>query len=70
MIEFFLKRLLRKWLKKKLNRKELLVKDNERVFLWVYNSPIKEWKDRIWVAQNSTIHDTQTLSKRLSYIHS
>jgi len=70
MIEIFLKRLLRKWLKKKLNRKELLVKDNERVFLWVYNSPIKEWKDRIWVAQNSTIHDTQTLSKRLSYIHS
>lgn len=47
------KKVLRKWLKKKVYTKNNLLKHNIARFEWVYNSPLHEWRDRIWVLVNN-----------------
>lgn len=53
MIQNLIKKVLRKWLKKKVYTRNVLLTHNIARFEWVYNSPIQEWKDRIWVLNNS-----------------
>ena len=49
VVEQIIKKVLRKWLKKKLYNDNLPLSRNIARFEWVYNSPLKEWRDRIWV---------------------
>lgn len=53
MIQNIIKKMLRKWLKKKLYVARDLVATNVTRFEWVYNSPLHEWRDRIWVVKHS-----------------
>lgn len=48
-----IKKMLRKWLKKKLYDSSERLAANVTRFEWVYNSPLHEWRDRIWVAKHS-----------------
>lgn len=52
MIEKIIKRVLRKWLKKKLYEDRTPLSVNIERFEWVYNSPLKEWRDRTWVIKH------------------
>lgn len=47
-IEGKIKRMLRKWLKKRVYRQGIGYSANEERFKWVYDAPLREWKDRIW----------------------
>lgn len=49
MIQNIIKKVLRKWLKKKVYSNASPIANNIARFEWVYNSPLKEWRDRIWV---------------------
>lgn len=51
MIQNIIKRMLRKWLKKKIYRTDIFLSTNVANFEWVYNSPLNEWRDRIWVVK-------------------
>lgn len=46
--EKLIKKVLRKWLKKKLYI-NAPISTNIARFEWVYNSHLKEWRDRMWV---------------------
>lgn len=47
--EKIIKKVLRKWLKKKLYNDNIPLTRNIARFEWVYISPLKEWRDRIWI---------------------
>lgn len=49
MIQNIIKKMLRKWLKKKLYSSSFLFATNVARFNWVYDSPLRQWRDRIWV---------------------
>ena len=49
--EKLIKKVLRKWLKKKLYI-NAPISTNIARFEWVYNSHLKEWRDRIWVVNH------------------
>lgn len=49
MIQEIIKKVLRKWLKKKLYSNYQTLTANIARFNWVYNSPLREWRNRIWV---------------------
>lgn len=51
MIQNIIKKVLRKWLKKKLYKGGYGIPLNEKRFAWVYNSSIRQWKDRILGSQ-------------------
>ena len=51
-IEGKIKRMLRKWLKKKMYCQGRRLSSNEERFYWVYDAPLREWKDRIWCLEN------------------
>lgn len=53
MIQKLIKKVLKRWLKKKVYTKNNLLKHNTERFEWVYNSPLYEWRDRIWVLVNN-----------------
>lgn len=53
MIQNLIKKVLRKWLKKKVYTRNNPLTLNIARFEWVYNSPLHEWRDRIWVLNNS-----------------
>ena len=48
MIQNIIKKMLRKWLKKKLYSSSFLFATNVARFNWVYDSPLRQWRDRIW----------------------
>lgn len=52
MIQMIIKKVLRKWLKKKVYNDFLSISTNVARFEWVYNSPLHQWRDRIWVVTN------------------
>lgn len=54
MIQNLIKKVLRKWLKKKVYTRNVLLTHNIARFEWVYNSPLHEWRDRIWVLVNNS----------------
>lgn len=54
MIENIIKKMLRKWLKKKVHADGLPLTASAAKFNWVYESPLSQWRDRIWVVQNTT----------------
>lgn len=47
-----IKKVLRKWLKKKVFANIPLANNIAR-FEWVYNSPLHQWRDRIWVVSHN-----------------
>lgn len=49
--EKLIKKVLRKWLKKNLYI-NAPISTNIARFEWVYNSHLKEWRDRMWVIKN------------------
>jgi hypothetical protein len=57
MIQNIIKKVLRKWLKKKLYNRNSSTSTNIARFKWVYDSPLRQWRDRIWVIKqhNKTI---------------
>lgn len=67
MIQNIIKKLLRKWLKKKLYNSNSLTSTNVERFKWVYDSPLRQWRDRIWVVKqhNKTITGIDFLDKVL-----
>lgn len=56
-IEEKLKRMLRKWLKKRLYRSGIGFDSNKERFLWVYDAPLREWRDRIWCLDNEELYN-------------
>lgn len=44
MIQNIIKKVLRKWLKKKVYKGGYGIPLNEKRFAWVYKSPIRQWK--------------------------
>ena len=49
MIQNIIKKVLRKWLKKKVIAHTGAFSPHfKEYFEWVYNAPIREWKDRLW----------------------
>ncbi len=53
MIENIIKKMLRKWLKKKLYTSGDKLSLNIDRFNWVFGSPLHKWKGRIWVVKNN-----------------
>lgn len=54
MIQNIIKKVLRKWLKKKLFNGGSLIETNIARFEWVYNSPLHQWRDRIWIIKQQS----------------
>lgn len=67
MIQNIIKKVLRKWLKKKLYNRDSFTTTNIARFEWVYNSPLHQWRDRIWLVKqhNKTIAGIDFLDKVL-----
>lgn len=67
MIQNIIKKVLRKWLKKKLYNRDSFTTTNIERFEWVYNSPLHQWRDRIWLVKqhNKTIAGIDFLDKVL-----
>jgi hypothetical protein len=67
MIQNIIKKVLRKWLKKKLYSSSFLFTTNVARFKWVYDSPLRQWRDRIWVVKqcDKTIAGIDFLDKVL-----
>lgn len=51
MIQNIIKKVLRKWLKKKVYNSYQTLSTNITRFKWVYDSPLHQWRDRIWVVK-------------------
>lgn len=58
------KKVLRKWLKKKLYI-NAPISTNIARFEWVYNSHLKEWRDRMWVIKNCPENRDKCLNEYL-----
>lgn len=52
-VEEKVKRMLRKWLKKRIYTERFSFEINNKRFDFVYDAPIHEWRDRIWCLGNS-----------------
>lgn len=67
MIQNIIKKVLRKWLKKKVYSNHQTLSTNIARFDWVYNSPLHQWRDRIWIVKqhNKTIAGIDFLDKAL-----
>ena len=67
MIQNIIKKVLRKWLKKTVYSKDSLITNNIARFEWVYNSPLHQWRDRIWLVKQhgKTISGIDFLDKVL-----
>lgn len=63
--EKIIKKVLRKWLKKKLFNNNFPINQNAARFEWVYNSPLKQWRDRIWVIKHCPINRDKCLNEYL-----
>ncbi len=65
MIQKVIKKVLRKWLKKKVYTNSYPLTTSIARFEWVYNSPLKEWRDRIWVVHHYPYKSTEGYDKYL-----
>ena len=67
MTQNIIKKMLRKWLKKKVYNSSFLYTRNVARFKWVYDSPLRQWRDRIWVVKqcDKTIAGIDFLDKVL-----
>ena len=54
MIQNLIKKALRKWLKKKVYNSNQTLSKNIAHFEWVYNSPLYQWRDRIWIIKQQS----------------
>lgn len=70
MIQNAIKKMLRKWLKKKLHCKNISLTSNVANFEWVYSSPLCEWRDRIWVVNHCRCIGKDECNKYLEFITS
>ena len=65
MIQNIIKKVLRKWLKKKVYKGGYGLDLNQKRFGWVYNSPIRQWKDRIWILKHTAVGTTESFLNSL-----
>lgn len=64
MIQTIIKKMLRKWLKKKvMTHTGAFSPHFNAYFEWIYNAPLREWKDRLWCMRYAEI--TSQLDKIL-----
>ena len=70
MIQNIIKKVLRKWLKKRLHNKSLSLASNVENFKWVYNSPLHEWRDRIWIVNHCRCIGNDSCNEYLEYFYS
>lgn len=68
MIQNIIKKVLRKWLKKKLYSSSFLFTTNVARFKWVYDSPLRQWRDRIWVVTHTKYINMDLYNKHLEYL--
>lgn len=68
MIQNIIKKVLRKWLKKKLYNSSFLYTTNVARFKWVYDSPLRQWRDRIWVVTHTKYTNMDLYNKYLEYL--
>ena len=66
MIEQIIKKMLRKWLKKKVFIYGQPLRVNVIYFNWVYKAPLQQWKDRVWVTRHCPCTGEEGLSRMLS----
>lgn len=64
-IEGKIKRMLRKWLKKRVYRQGISFSSNDERFKWVYDAPLREWKDRLWCIDNNELYNNPDLLLKL-----
>nr|DAG88085.1 MAG TPA: hypothetical protein [Crassvirales sp.] len=67
MIQNIIKKVLRKWLKKKLYNSNHLLTTNIARFEWVYNSPLHQWRDRIWIVTHTKHRDMDLCNRYFEY---
>lgn len=63
MIEKIIKKLLRKWLKKELYTVADKLSLNKERFDRVFDAPLRQWRDRIWVVQNNPYSSAEYCSR-------
>ena len=66
MIQNIIKKVLRKWLKKKVFA-NIPIANNIARFEWVYNSPLREWRDRIWIVTHTKYRDMDLCNRYFEY---
>lgn len=64
-IEGKIKRMLRKWLKKRVYRQGISYSSNDERFKWVYDAPLREWKDRLWCIDHGELYNNPDLLLKL-----
>lgn len=70
MVQELIKKVLRKWLKKKVYA-NIPIANNIALFEWVYNSPLYEWRDRIWIVTHCPYTGEEKYEKYLhEYLYS
>ena len=67
MIQNIIKMVLRKWLKKKVFA-NIPIANNIARFEWVYNSPLHQWRDRIWIITHCPYKGASMYDKYLDYL--
>lgn len=65
MIQNIIKKVLRKWLKKTVYSIDSPIANNIARFEWVYNSPLNQWRDRIWVVNHCPFKQKEGYDKCL-----
>lgn len=68
MIQNIIKKVLQKWLKKKLFSKDYPLSVNVARFKWVYDSPLYEWRDRIWVVTHNQYRGLNMYDSCIDYL--
>lgn len=68
MIQDIIKKVLRKWLKKKLYSSAYSLNINVARFKWVYNSPLHQWRDRIWVVTHTQYKGISVYDSVIDYL--
>lgn len=64
-IEGKIKRMLRKWLKKRVYRQGISFSSNEERFKWIYDAPLREWKDRLIIERDEVQQRLSSLTSAL-----
>lgn len=69
-MEQLIKRMLRKRLKKRLGLTmcKVFCEEDRRKFEWVYNAPLTQWRDRIWVCKDCMYKSVEECDNAYKYL--
>ena len=68
MIQNIIKKVLCKWLKKKLYDSNYPLSTNVARFKWVYDSPLRQWRDRVWVVTHTHYRNMDICNYYIEYL--